>query len=356
MMHTLPPSGRRSLLRQRSRTNTLCNSNKIYLVCLKFIIIFAFITIVLKLFTFTNVMDENGTTFVNDRGNLRGGAVQISNYAVFDEGGVASAATHLIVVAGHSVTLPTLPTSTTDRVSSKNYFEKEEAWILEPYQKGKGLPQAILGHISAGIELARQDEDSLLLFSGGETRPKIGPISEGSSYFRVADALNLWDKEEDLTVHNPGHSSARTRTTIEDYATDSFENLLFSICRFYEVTGSYPTKITMVSFSFKEARFRKLHAPALLWPDSAFEYVGVDPPSSTGFNLQDASNGESMNSVKPFEGDPYGCSSPILQEKRHRRNPFKRKAPYEMTCPQMRELLNWCGPSIFSGNLPWKLS
>jgi hypothetical protein len=83
------------------------------------------------------------------------------------------------------------------------------------YQKGKGLPQAIAGHIQAGIILANRDPDSLLVFSGGETRSVTGPLTEGGSYFHVADAMNLW----------PPESTVRSRTVTEEFATDSFENL-----------------------------------------------------------------------------------------------------------------------------------
>jgi hypothetical protein len=86
---------------------------------------------------------------------------------------------------------------------------------LLDYQKGKGLPQAIAGHINAGNILANRDPDSLLIFSGGETRAVTGPLTEGGSYFHVADAMNLW----------PPGSTVRARTVTEEFATDSFENL-----------------------------------------------------------------------------------------------------------------------------------
>jgi hypothetical protein len=48
----------------------------------------------------------------------------------------------------------------------------------------------------------------------------------------------------------------------EEHARDSFENLLFSICRFYELTGNYPESITVVGFEFKKERFIKVHRAA----------------------------------------------------------------------------------------------
>ena len=231
--------------------------------------------------------------------------------------------------------------------------------------------------------MAIQDEHSLLMFSGGETRAKTGPETEGGSYFRVADALNLWDGRDifntnedeegtdtnnDISDNNTGEkkkngsntqqeqttTTVRARTITEEYATDSFQNLLFSICRFYEITGSYPKKITMVSFTFKRQRFETLHANSIQWPLANFHYVGVDPPSSTGFDIIESTNGEKNNSLLPYQTDPYGCHTDILQQKRKERNPFARRAPYELTCPEMKDLLYWCGPLLIpKSRVPW---
>jgi len=233
----------------------------------------------------------------------------------------------------------------------------ESVWWLLDYQKNHGLPQSIIGHIQAGIELAIEDPDSLLVFSGGQTRGQTGPESEGSSYYRVADALHLWDGRKAFPPSSTRRqtnqqSTVRARTTTEEFALDSFQNLLFSICRFHEVTGSYPDKISMVSFTFKQERFETLHAQALLLPE--FVFVGVDPPPSTGFDLKQSSEGERTNSLHPFQIDPYGCHSEVLQRKRKERNPFSRTPPYELTCPEMKYLLKWCGPDIIEkSQVPW---
>ena len=91
----------------------------------------------------------------------------------------------------------------------------ESDWFLLPYQKHRGLPAAILAHIKAGIQVAKEDPNSLLLFSGGETRASTGPLTEGASYYRVVEAMRLW----------PDNSNVRARTVSEEFATDSFENL-----------------------------------------------------------------------------------------------------------------------------------
>eukprot|EP00591_Stephanopyxis_turris_P006539 CAMPEP_0195509278 /NCGR_PEP_ID=MMETSP0794_2-20130614/2257_1 /TAXON_ID=515487 /ORGANISM="Stephanopyxis turris, Strain CCMP 815" /LENGTH=101 /DNA_ID=CAMNT_0040636449 /DNA_START=98 /DNA_END=403 /DNA_ORIENTATION=+ len=97
-----------------------------------------------------------------------------------------------------------------------------------------------------------------------------------------------------------------------------------------------------------------MHASALGWPAKRFEYIGFDPPASTGFDLAASTQGELQNAAKPFEQDPYGCHTPVLQEKRKARNPFSRTPPYELTCPDLKELLHYCGPELYQKQkLPW---
>jgi hypothetical protein len=134
----------------------------------------------------------------------------ISDHArPFNENGVASGTRHLIVVAGHSVTV-------SGHLHDADHDEQD--WFLLEYQKHRGMPQAIVGHIRAGIAEAANDASSLLVFSGGETRASTGPDTEGASYFRVADAMDLWPSDSDL----------RARTVTEEFARDSFENLYVS--------------------------------------------------------------------------------------------------------------------------------
>lgn len=64
--------------------------------------------------------------------------------------------------------------------------------------------------------------------------------------------------------------------TTEDDALDSFQNLLFSIARFHEYTGRYPSRITVVGYEFKRRRFTELHRAALRWPEDRFRYIGID--------------------------------------------------------------------------------
>lgn len=120
--------------------------------------------------------------------------------------GLASATERLIVVAGHSVTIAG---------HLEDADRDEHDWFLMDYQRHRGLPEAIVAHIKGGLSEALRDPKALLVFSGGETRASTGPETEGASYYRVADAMDLW----------PTNSTVRARTITEEFATDSFENL-----------------------------------------------------------------------------------------------------------------------------------
>lgn len=239
-----------------------------------------------------------------------------------------ASATHLIMVAGHAVYVASSRTAA-DVV-------KEESWFLESFQHGQ--LSTMLAHIRRGVELAAADNRSLLIFSGGETRAAAGPRSEALSYWEAAEALGWY-----------GTPYVRERSVLEPHARDSLENLLFALCRFYEVAGRYPERVTVVSFGFKRRRFVELHRAALRLPRSRFAYVGIDPH---GLGL-DVLKGEISHSSKPFERDPYGCAEAELQRKRAARDPFRRGARYADGCPALTALLEHCEPSAFRGPLPW---
>lgn len=290
-------------------------------------LLFAVLTLILLIF-FNSLTDLKSSYSAG-----KGVQWATPNSEPFNAYNEVSKANHLILVAGHSVTVSG---------HLQDAGQDESDWFLLDYQKSKGLPQSIIAHIREGIRRAANDPNAILIFSGGETRASTGPVNEGTSYFRVADAMNLWE------------DGVRSRTMSEEFATDSFQNLLFSICRFREITLHYPEKITTISFSFKQNRFETLHAKALLWPEQNFEFIGINPDASTGFDIETATKGELENAAKPFETDLYGCHTSVLQEKRKSRNPFKRTPPYELSCPDMKDLLKWCGPGLISADkVPW---
>jgi len=250
---------------------------------------------------------------------------------------------HLVLVAGHAVLDPHA-----DSLESAD--RREGVWHLMDYQRNQDMPQVLVSHIQRGVREAAGDPKALLVFSGGQTRPEAGPHDEGSSYYRVAEHYDWWGQASGV---EGSELSVAQRAVTEDFATDSYQNLLFSICRFYEVVGSYPKRITVVGFSFKMHRFASLHRVAIRFPLEHFRYIGIEPPKASRFDLAKAELGEQRNSVLLFEADPYGCNSPPLLEKRSARNPFRRTNPYPLSCPALRALLDWCAPNVFPHPLPW---
>jgi hypothetical protein len=233
---------------------------------------------------------------------------------------VFTAMKKLVLVAGHAIPYRF------DRLDS------DEGWYLKHFQAGEG--GLYVSHVRTGVELAAADQDALLLFAGGQTDGLAGPRSEGQGYWLVAEYLDWFG----YTV--------RERATTEEFSLDSFQNLLFGLCRFHEVTGDYPESVVAVGWQFKGERF-DLHREALRFPASRFEYVGVNDPPELEKNLHfETARRET------FVADPYGASEEPVA-KRSARNVFRRQHGYAASCPELADLLRYSGPSIYAGPLPW---
>ncbi|CAI0625484.1 unnamed protein product [Linum tenue] len=235
---------------------------------------------------------------------------------------------NLVMVAGHSIYT----------TSSCGDADKEDSWFLEPYQKHPGQAATFLAHIQEGVENVAKDKQALLLFSGGETRKNAGPRSEAQSYWAVAESKKWFGNED----------SVKWRTLTEEHARDSFENLLFSVCRFKELTGTYPQNITVVSYDFKEERFAQLHRSSIRFPESNFFYSGT--PASPAAK-EAAAKGEALVRYQFLE-DPYGCRGSLWRKKLGR-DPFHRSIPYPNGCPEIDGLFRYCGQTLYPGSLPW---
>lgn len=214
--------------------------------------------------------------------------------------------------------------------------EDQSSWLLLDYQKVPGQTHSFVQHIQLGINKAADTPDAMLLFSGGKTRQDAGPRAESMGYWLVSEA-NGWFGKKD---------SVRARAFTEEHARDSYENLLFGLCRFYELTGHYPDSLVVVGYEFKRERFAELHRSALHWPAHTFEYVGT--PALT----EAAAEGEAKTAAA-FEADPYGCSGE-LAAKRATRDPFADGGYSGDRCPALSRLLTHCGPEAYEGRLPWE--
>ncbi|GAA6049275.1 hypothetical protein JCM3770_005917 [Rhodotorula araucariae] len=248
---------------------------------------------------------------------------------------------HLVMVAGHAIWQGCDASDAT----------KDDDWILEGMQKG-GAVKTYLKHIVKGAEIAVRDPEALLIFSGGQTRAT-SDLTEGQSYARLAKLGNLYqqfmsDEQRRKAVAAGGEFD---RVTTENFAMDSMQNVLFSIARFKEFTGHYPTFITVVGYNMKRRRFTDVHRAALRWPASAWRYVGIDNEGDTARDY----DGERKYGLEPFLRDTYGCHGALLT-KRRGRNPYRRVHGYHTSAPELSRLMEYCPDKmtrLFPGPLPW---
>jgi hypothetical protein len=230
---------------------------------------------------------------------------------------------NLVIVTGHAIYLGTHGDPSDDR-----------DWFLQDYERGE--PSLLIEHIHAGVDIAAADPAALIVFSGGQSRRAAGPRSEALGYWLLADHFGWW-----------GASGVEPRATTEEYATDSFQNLLFSLCRYREWTGGFPDHVHLVSWEFKRRRFELIRR-ALGFPEDRFTFVGANQPP----NPTEATRGEE-SALAAIDADPY-CTGDVLRRKRIQRNPFSRTPPYEVSCPELAGLLRHGGPDLFRGDLPWR--
>ena len=167
---------------------------------------------------------------------------------------------------------------------------------------------------------------ALKLTVSGATRSHLtSPLSEASSYHRLAAARGL--------LRSPAEGTSlpvAQRATTEEYALDSYENLLFSIARFREVTGRWPDKITVVGYGMKRKRFEQLHRGAIRFPAQRFRYIGIDDEGNTSEHYL----GELKHGYAPFLFSPAGCRPPLSTKR-----------------PELVPLLEWCPQSTPVGEV-----
>ncbi|KAI9881521.1 MAG: hypothetical protein M1830_000084 [Pleopsidium flavum] len=229
--------------------------------------------------------------------------------------------------------------------------------LIAPFQKGE--TPTFIAHIKSGLRILVEQPQSLLIFSGhaplpgslilprlndsrARTKASATPLSESQSYLNCARANDFFG-----FIVNSKH------ITTEDQATDSYQNLLFSLLRFKRVTHHYPTHITIVSHAFKRRRFLELHAKAIRWPLERVSYLGIDPPEEIT-PRRTLEEGEERDGFGRWVGDLYGVGE-VLARKRVGRG---WKGVYEGFLDEhVRALLEWKsgegGREVFGGRLPW---
>jgi len=95
--------------------------------------------------------------------------------------------------------------------------------------------------LSKSIKALQDGLFDMLILSGGYTKKQI----EKSE----AQGMLEWAQDLDMITDTK-------RIILEEFARDSFENILFSMCKFYESYNRFPGSITFCSWTPKERRFR----------------------------------------------------------------------------------------------------
>lgn len=230
-------------------------------------------------------------------------------------------------------TLIILPCHSIWKVDGPTLGVDHNEWFLEDYQIVGQDHLVFRSQIIDSLSMLQQHKDSFLIISGGATKKEAGPISEAITYFQLAKKLCHED------------ASLLARINIEEYARDSFENVLFLLCRFYELFNAYPENLVIVGFEFKEKRFVLHHLEqALCFPRDKVKYVGslpiTDhlPEDARKRYCEELHSSELKNALRHFEHDWYGLSG-SLKEKRHKRNPFSRYHGYMFSNPKLSDFL-----------------
>ncbi|GAH15866.1 unnamed protein product, partial [marine sediment metagenome] len=147
--------------------------------------------------------------------------------------------------------------------------------------------------------------------------------SEAESHYELADQLKWF-----------GAPNVALRARLEEFATDSFENLLFSIQLFGMLhrNGTFPRQVMVVGLRFKKRRYQ-LHAETIISlqhrniPPFVFRYDDVnDIPD---YVLEGGSRQGEELTLLQFRQWPLGDGGELLA-KRQKRDPhgWYDKKPY----------------------------
>ena len=221
----------------------------------------------------------------------------------------------LVICPGHAIFVGS---------KSSDVF-RTECWLglFPAYGRKEDELQLYIEHVKSSVLVAAERPDSLLVFSGGETRQGVEPgYDEAGGYQRVAEASGWWQ-----------HPDVASRVALERYARDSLENATHSVHVFLATTGTVPKRIMVVGFRFKAERYRwhletlaRQHdAVKLPRIEAEISYVGVnDPPPGV---LEKSLEGERI-ALASFRRHPLGHDGGALERKRKERDPHGRGNPY----------------------------
>lgn len=272
---------------------------------------------------------------------------------------------NLIILPCHSVFAPELNPNFVEG-DKKNMFkaaENKENWILEDFQLESNDQISFLKHLELSLfELYSNIENSALVISGGFTKSQVEK-SESSSYLELLKSTKVFEQSPNFKLDK--------NILLEEYARDSYENVLYSIITFYKKFNKFPKRITIVSLIFKRERFLTSHLTTLgyytlpslkndeilldnLPNNKNVKFVGVGPflPSQTQ-DLSDSEykisnqnfwdsliKNEKLNALDLFRANPFGSKFSKLNEKKMKRDPWNKHSQVSKFYHSSSEVLN----------------
>lgn len=235
---------------------------------------------------------------------------------------VAKAPSNLIILPCHSVY-----TNQNNDESDTNAGLASDDWILASFQTEANDHLSFVDHIERSKTLLhKRGDDAILVLSGGYTKKEI-ELSESRSYFNLGLQRGWFDE-----------TMLGKSVYLEELARDSYENVLFSLVRFYQAYGKFPKLITIVGFGFKESRFVDLHLKTLGYLGEQVEYIGIGPDfpekesyeSVSEYKRNEAeyftklAKSEKKFAYDLFKQNPFGSLNSALYEKKVSRDPWSK--------------------------------
>jgi len=186
--------------------------------------------------------------------------------------------------------------------------------------------------LKRSIEALNMGYYQTLAISGGYTKKQL----------EKNEAQGMLDWSLDL-----GLNIDRARVILEQYARDSFENVLFSMCRFYEEFSKFPESVTVCSWRSKKMRFAII-ANVLSIPCYSFFGVG----NKKELKQQEAKLCEVIR-YDPFHRGLYFAQKRLLRDPWNKGNPYAKIDKFS----KMFEILNLMEKKELTDpalvNLPW---
>lgn len=201
-------------------------------------------------------------------------------------------------------------------------------------------PILLVEHIKVAVAMAAAQNNSLLVFSGGNTSSDAGDRSEARSYMDIASHAGWW-----------GAPEVANRSQLDEDSRDSRDNIVYSLAEFKRLLGVFPNRVVVCGFAFKAERYL-MHMRANGWCRE-FMYMKINnPPVSNGV-LKAALDGEEQKRLA-LVSDPHLLGYKWVRQ-REERNPFCRSESYSEDVPDLAPFLKFLKGKSGYVKPPWNM-